>query len=131
MAAFVAATAANSGLGSRAALPEINTTEPFEAFKASQALHGQQARPVQLKRHSVVPLRVAHLEQINLRHRARNIDQRIDSAKAFERLFNDELGRLGFSQVKRRAPWPRPQRIWRPDRVFLQLVLISRYKHNG
>ena len=37
MAAFVAATAANPGFGSRAALPEINTTDPFEAFKASQA----------------------------------------------------------------------------------------------
>jgi hypothetical protein len=37
MTALIAATATNPGLGSRAALPEINTNEPFEAFNASQA----------------------------------------------------------------------------------------------
>jgi cation transport ATPase len=37
MAAFVAATAAKPGFGSSAALPDINTTEPFEALSASQA----------------------------------------------------------------------------------------------
>src|ERR1700733_2181060 len=37
MAALIVATAAKPGFGSRAALPEISTTEPFEAFSASQA----------------------------------------------------------------------------------------------
>jgi hypothetical protein len=36
MAALIAATAANPGFGSRAGFPEMNTTEPFEAFNASQ-----------------------------------------------------------------------------------------------
>ena len=37
MAALMVATAAKPGFGSRAALPEISTTAPFEAFRASQA----------------------------------------------------------------------------------------------
>lgn len=32
---MIAATAANAGLGSKAALPDISTTDPFEAFKAA------------------------------------------------------------------------------------------------
>src|SRR5271163_1538751 len=33
MAALIAATAAYPGLGAKAALPDMNTTDPFEAFK--------------------------------------------------------------------------------------------------
>src|SRR5271155_2890220 len=37
IAALTAATAAKPGFGSRAALPDMKTTDPFEAFNASQA----------------------------------------------------------------------------------------------
>src|SRR5712691_12041342 len=37
IAAFVAATAAKAGFGSRAALPDIKTTEPLVCFRASHA----------------------------------------------------------------------------------------------
>jgi hypothetical protein len=37
MAALIVATAAKAGFGSRAALPEISTTVPLEAFRASHA----------------------------------------------------------------------------------------------
>jgi hypothetical protein len=37
MAALIAATAAFPGLGFCAALPDMKTTDPFEAFNASQA----------------------------------------------------------------------------------------------
>ena len=47
MAAMVA-TAAYPGLGSKAALPEINTTDPFEAFKASQASMVERRAPFSL-----------------------------------------------------------------------------------
>jgi len=47
-------------------------------------LYGQPTRAVQLKRHPVIPLGVRHLEQINLWHRTRNVEQGVDPAKAFE-----------------------------------------------
>src|SRR5580692_9084037 len=37
MAALIVATAAYPGLGAKAAPPDINTTDPLEVFKASQA----------------------------------------------------------------------------------------------
>jgi len=91
MAALIAVTAAYPGLGAKAALPDMNTTDPFEAFKASQASMVKRTRAVQLERHAVVPLHVGHLEQIDLRHSAGDVEQRIDSAKAFEGSFDDAL----------------------------------------
>jgi hypothetical protein len=84
---------------------------------------------VQLQRHAVVPLRVRHLEQINLRYRSRDIEQCIDSAKAFEYAFDQDLRRLRFPKVESpdhrfgaRAPYV--------GGGFLQLVLIPRNQHN-
>jgi hypothetical protein len=44
-----------------------------------------------------VPLRVRHLEQINLRNCAGNIEQGIDPAKAFKRRSDDCLCGLRFT----------------------------------
>jgi hypothetical protein len=51
-------------------LPDISTTAPFASFNAGQA---------------AVPLRVGHLEQVDLRHRAGDIQQGIDPAKRLQR----------------------------------------------
>src|SRR5260221_3149982 len=48
MAALIAATAAYPGLGAKAALPDMNTTDPFEAFKASQASMVKRRAPFSL-----------------------------------------------------------------------------------
>ena len=42
---------------------------------------GQPARAVKLERQSLLPLPVGHLEQIDLRHRAGDIEQRVDPAE--------------------------------------------------
>src|SRR5579872_1535919 len=52
MAALMVATAAYPGLGSNAALPDISTTDPFEAFKAFQAAIVRRRAPLSL---SAVP----------------------------------------------------------------------------
>src|SRR5580698_4946855 len=48
MAALMVATAAYPGLGSNAALPDMNTTDPFEAFRASQASMVKRRAPFSL-----------------------------------------------------------------------------------
>src|SRR6266478_4513371 len=57
---------------------------PARGFQRIPSLYGQPTRAVQLKRHPVIPLRVRHLEQINLWHCTRNVEQGVDPAKAFE-----------------------------------------------
>ena len=54
MATLIAATAAKAGFGSRAALPDINTTEPFDFLSASQASIVNRRAPCSL---SSVPAR--------------------------------------------------------------------------
>src|ERR1700746_3093700 len=62
--------------------------------------HCQTARTMEFKRYTVIPLRVRHLKQVNLRNCARDVEQRIDSAKTLERTFDDDLRRLWLAQVK-------------------------------
>jgi hypothetical protein len=42
---------------------------------------------VQLQRHACIPLLVRHFEHVDLRHSARNIEQRVDTPELGERLF--------------------------------------------
>jgi len=55
---------------------------------------------MQLQRGAVGPLRVGHLEQIDLRYRARNVEQRVDSSEAIERRFHDCLRRLRLAKIR-------------------------------
>ena len=45
-------------------------------------------------------LRVRHLEQINLCHCTRDVEQGIDSAEAFQNLVDDGFCRLWFAQIE-------------------------------
>src|SRR6516162_10760669 len=56
IAAFVAATAANAGFGSNAALPDTKTTEPSLFFERLPGPDGKSARTMKLKLHSCRPL---------------------------------------------------------------------------
>ena len=52
---------------------------------------------MQLQRQAPLPLRVGHLEEVDLRHRARDIEQRVDSTERGQGLIDHGLGgrRLG------------------------------------
>src|SRR5580698_9631379 len=76
-----------SGLGIQSGASGHEHHRSVRGLQSVPSLYGQAACAVELERHAVVPLRVRHLEQIDLRHSARNIEQRIDSAKTFERSF--------------------------------------------
>ena len=57
---------------------------------------------MKLQRHTVVPLRVRHLEQIDLRHGPGDIHQRVDPAEAPECVLHDFFGGRWFTQVERK-----------------------------
>ena len=130
IAALTVATAANPGFGSRAALPEIRTTDPFEAFSASQALYRQAARAMELECQAILPLRIGHLEQINLWHCSGNVEQGVDSAKTIEGALDDDFRRLGLTQVERVDQWFGACGAY-SGCDLLQLILISRGKYNS
>ena len=54
---------------------------------------------MQLERHAVVPLRVSHIEQIDLGHRAGDVEEGIDAAEALERTVHDDVCRFGLAQI--------------------------------
>src|ERR1700689_5611910 len=85
---------------------------------------------MQLQRHAVVPLRVGHLKQIDLRHCTSDIEERIDLAKAFQRNVDDSLRRLWFPQIDREHHSLRSERANR-IRCLFELDWIPRHKHNG
>ena len=62
----------------------------------------QTAGAVQFQLHAGVPLLIGHLEEIDLRHGARDIQQRVDSSEALERRVDDGLRRFGLAQVERK-----------------------------
>jgi hypothetical protein len=57
---------------------------------------------VKLQRHAVVPLSIRHFEQIDLRHRVRNVHERISSAEAIECAIHDFFGGSWFAKVERK-----------------------------
>ncbi len=73
IAAFVAATAAKADFGSSAALPDINTTEPLDCFRASHARIVSRPGTVQLQLHTRIPLLIRHLEEIDLGNGTRDV----------------------------------------------------------
>jgi hypothetical protein len=105
IAALIAATAANPGLGSRAALPESKTTDPFEAFKASQARVVKRRAPWNLSAIPSSPLRVGHFEQIDLWNCTSDVEQRINSAKAVKSARDGDIGRSRVAQIERVDKW--------------------------
>ena len=54
---------------------------------------------MKLQRKAALPLSVGHLEQVDLRHRAGDVEQGIDPAESRERLIDDRLRRGGIRQV--------------------------------
>jgi hypothetical protein len=76
------------------------------------------------------PLRIGHLEQINLRHCASNVEQHIDSAKSFERPPDNGFCRLWLTQVESKGhrfgstgPYV--------GRSCFQVVLAPCHQHNA
>jgi hypothetical protein len=55
---------------------------------------------VQLERQARLPLSVGHLEEVDLRHCARDVEQRVDAAKCGKRLIDHSLGRGRFGEVE-------------------------------
>jgi hypothetical protein len=55
---------------------------------------------MEFQRHACVPLRIGHVEQIDLRHIACNVEQRIDATKTFHRFRNDDLCRIVITQIQ-------------------------------
>ena len=130
MAALIAATAAFPGLGSSAALPDINTTRSVRGHQGVPSLYCQATRAVKLQRHAVVPLRVCHLEQADLWHCAGDVEKRVDPAKALKRGSYDRRGRLWLTRIDGDG-----QRL-RADGLnlrgcCLQVFLVSRDKDDG
>ncbi len=93
MAALMVATAAKAGLRIESRASRDQYDRAFRGLQSIPGAYRQPPRTVQLKRHAVFPLRVRHLEQIDLRHGAGNVHQSIDSAKAVERALDEGLGR--------------------------------------
>ena len=100
MAALIAATAAKAGFGSRAALPDINTTEPFDFLSASQASIVTRRAPCSL---SSVPAR--HCSSVISNKpicgtAPGDIQQRINPAEAIQRGLDESSGRLDVAQIE-------------------------------
>jgi len=62
-------------------LPDISTTEPFVTCSAGHAAIVSRRAPCSFRARPPPPLFVGHLQQVDLRHGAGNIEQRIDAAK--------------------------------------------------
>ena len=54
---------------------------------------------MELERDAIIPLRIGHLEQIDLWHRSGNVEQSIDSPKTAESSLDDDVGRLGLPEI--------------------------------
>jgi hypothetical protein len=54
---------------------------------------------MQLERQARLPLRVGHLEEVNLRNRAGDVEKRVDSAEQCESLIDDALRRLRLGEI--------------------------------
>jgi len=71
----------------------------LRGFQSIPSLNRQATSAVKLKRHTVIPLRVCHLEQINLWHCAGDVENRVDPAKALKRNGDDRRWRLWLTQI--------------------------------
>jgi len=80
---------------------------------------------VKLQRHTVVPLDVGHLKQIDLRHGAGDIHERINSAETRECIIHDFFGRGWFTQIQRKHRTFRSDGL-RLSRCLLQVLLVPR-----
>ena len=54
---------------------------------------------MQLQREAVLPLLVGHLEEIDLRHRAGDVEQRVDPAEGGQGLIDHGLRGRGLGQI--------------------------------
>jgi hypothetical protein len=79
---------------------------------------------VKLQRHTVVPLRVCHLKEINLRHSPGDIHDRVDPAEAAECFVHDFVGGGWFTKVERKHETFSSEGL-RFLGCFLQVRLVS------
>ncbi len=78
----------------------------------------QPPRAVKLERQAAIPLFIRHLEQIDLRHRAGDVQQRVDAAKCGQRLIDDCLGGRGVRPDRGRSPGLGAGRLHRRRRLL-------------
>jgi hypothetical protein len=55
---------------------------------------------VKFQLHAFSPLHVGHLEQIDLRHRACDVQKRVDPAETIETRPDERFCRFGLGQIK-------------------------------
>jgi hypothetical protein len=71
----------------------------FRLLQRGPGRDGEAARAVQLERQAGLPLLVCHLEQVDLRHGAGDIEQRVDSAEGLQGLIDHRLGGRRLGQI--------------------------------
>jgi hypothetical protein len=85
---------------------------------------------MQFERQRAIPLRLGHLEQIDLRYRARDIEQDIDLTEGRERLIGDLFGGRNFREVEiedeRLGAGCRDSRCG-----FVKVFPVARHKRDG
>src|SRR4029077_20907656 len=105
-----------ASFGSRAALSDINMTDPFDFLSASHASIARRLAPCSF---SSVPARlIRHLEQINLWHGPRDIQQGVDPAEAIKRFVNECSGRFDFAQIEIANEWLRSSSLYSFRHLF-------------
>jgi hypothetical protein len=82
-------------------LPDIRTTAPLACFRAGQGGDGQTPRAVQLEGEARLPLRVGHVEQVNLWNRAGDVEKRVDATERGHSLIDHVLGSLRLREIAR------------------------------
>jgi hypothetical protein len=85
---------------------------------------------MQLERYTAFPLRVRHLEQIDLRHGASNVQQSVDSAKSVERALDESLDRARLAQIERISQGFGACGFYR-GRSLAEFVLLPRGQDNS
>src|SRR5580692_7535240 len=118
-----------SGLGIESCASRHQHYGSVRSFQSVPRFYGQTTRAVQLKRHPVIPLRVRHLEQINLWHCTCDVEQGIDSAEALENFIDEGFCRLRFAQVESEDNCFSSNRPHVGCSVF-QALLIPRHQDN-
>src|SRR5580700_468010 len=94
------------------------------SFQGIPGSYGKATGSVKLQRHTVVPLRVCHLKEVNLRHSPGDIHERVDPAEATECFVHDFFGRCWLAEVERKHETFSSEGL-RLLGCFLQVRLVS------
>ena len=69
------------------------------AFSAGHAAIVSRRAPCSFSARPASHCSVSHFEEVDLRHRARDVEQCVDAAECGQRLIDDGLGRCGLGEV--------------------------------